>query len=692
MTVRWKESLLRAKGIKSIQSLSLLLVVLYAMAITAAAAVFHRPWDALELLYRKAHVYVGLILVTLVFLRVLTVFGKKVGRGARTAFGILFAAVLLGSVSILRIPVPITLPAVTVIYFGFFLWIAFVLLTRRNWDRKASIQGLGLLLLLFPVVGIGPALRFSSSLIINLPHHLHHGAAVLFVPLLLWHLHTVVPQRVVGIRKNLIRLLPALLLLLVVTIVGILQNRRLGVKPVAEGQTPDFRQELFDLTTCDTAGCHADIMGDWRISTHRFAGTNRAYDEILDRFENTFGESELVFCERCHNPMLAEIGIKDRHDPETKRLRDQGVNCAGCHLAEDVDVEIGNGLVVYRRPRKLFNGMDLSNPEKVRVTRELIRYSLNHHRNDWRLGMKGSSEKCGVCHKVTMPEKYTEGKKLVLGDTYTPWVASEAARLHIGCVDCHMQFTPDPYQPDWGRFDHKTLGFNQALSILVHAHSLKGDLKAGLTDLEKHTRDFIAGKIAPPPKEVATFYRLPTLAGMKRALDFLTTPPILIRIEAGGNLTPGGSMYLSVISTNDTGAHHIPTGLLDIVKVWLKLEVEDAGGRSVFRSGFLDEEGILDPDARKLGAVLFDAAGNVIDDHRFWKIASVRVRSIKLGEELEDRFEIPLPDDVQFPIMATVSWNYRRYNVDIAEELFGANTRFPTLTLVEAHWRSGESD
>jgi hypothetical protein len=177
---------------------------------------------------------------------------------------------------------------------------------------------------------------------------------------------------------------------------------------------------------------------------------------------------------------------------------------------------------------------------------------------------------------------------------------------------------------------------------------------------------------------------------MNRALGFLTQPPIRLRIIPEGVPQPGGSFRIAVISTNATGAHSIPTGLLDIVKVWMKIEVSDAGGRVVYRSGYpSDPGGGLDPLARRLGAILYDPQGKVIEDHRFWNIDRAEVRAIQLGEDWVETFDLPLPEDVELPLRVVASWNYRRYHASIAEEIFGPGTRFPALMIAEVSWSSG---
>nr|WP_276204340.1 cytochrome c3 family protein [Enhygromyxa salina] len=159
----------------------------------------------------------------------------------------------------------------------------------------------------------------------------------------------------------------------------------------------------------ECAGCHAKIYAEWRSSLHALA-----FDDPIFRAEYEPAPSR--FCSNCHADAEALFG-HDAHD---------GVSCSSCHRPDDT------------APRQV--------------------------------GVEG----CGRCHQFHYaPDETIYDPADALQDTVHEWRRSDAARMGVTCVDCHMPLVGDGA----GRHhNHRVAGaadewlVAQALDVSTSAH------------------------------------------------------------------------------------------------------------------------------------------------------------------------------------------------------------------------------
>jgi hypothetical protein len=136
-----------------------------------------------------------------------------------------------------------------------------------------------------------------------------------------------------------------------------------------------------------------------------------------------------------------------------------------------------------------------------------------------------------------------------------------------------------------------------------------------------------------------------------------------MRVEPQSAPVPGQPFSLRIITANVGVEHPFPSSVVELIEVWLDVEVRDAGGRVIFRSGEVDGNGFLDPGAHTLGGYLLDEEGNVIDRNRIWMIKKkVIVRQIEAGEHVTDDYEFRIPEDAGDSMEIKASWKYRKLN------------------------------
>ena len=133
---------------------------------------------------------------------------------------------------------------------------------------------------------------------------------------------------------------------------------------------------------------------------------------------------------------------------------------------------------------------------------------------------------------------------------------------------------------------------------------------------------------------------------------------------------PGEEAAINILVTNNGAGHKIPTGLTDEREVWLDVTVTDVKGRVIFRSGFLDEEGNIEPDAVIYYTVLGDVEGK--PTHKFWKATHViSDYRIPPRETLVEEYSFKIPENAKGPIRIEVKLNYRSAPQETLDMLFG---------------------
>jgi hypothetical protein len=116
-------------------------------------------------------------------------------------------------------------------------------------------------------------------------------------------------------------------------------------------------------------------------------------------------------------------------------------------------------------------------------------------------------------------------------------------------------------------------------------------------------------------------YDIPEIAHKWR-----TGPAVVLDLEAPERMRLGETVPLKVVVTSNKVGHDFPTGPLDIIQAWIEVDVVDEQGRTLFRSGSVDDRGFIHPGTFMFKAEPVDANGNLIDKHNLWEMVGVRYR------------------------------------------------------------------
>jgi len=478
--------------------------------------------------------------------------------------------------------------------------------------------------------------------------------------------------------------------------VGLLKARQYGEQaPAAEKRALTISlledtgeaswQGDVSLLTADEAcrNCHADIFAQWQISPHRFAVNNRLFRKVRDLFMQDFSPADAVFCDRCHDPVGVVLG-----QAGGELSLSEGVNCKACHGIKE---SLGhNGRIVYEL-EEVYSCATRRVEESRRDYMLLLRMTKARHQAQWKVPEGGwDSGGCLSCHRVRLAGKYTDGREMILGDMFSPWVHASSARRDKGCISCHCLLRRDWPGQRHARPDHVMLGTNQAMDYTRISRIPGDEGLARVREILDHV--WFPGKVETVEWYERAYRRMPVdfLGGdMLRDFDFAFDHPVL-GVEIRAQPVPETRrLEVEVTTTNLTRAHNIPSGPLDLNEVWLDFAVYDTQGRKIYHSGWIDERHRVEATARRLGAKVLDGEGGAISEHRFWRARGLSdVRILAPDAVVHDRFSVLVPPAAGAEVRLEARWLYRRYNQEITDWLFGGDgTTLPISILGSAHYQ-----
>ena len=384
------------------------------------------------------------------------------------------------------------------------------------------------------------------------------------------------------------------------------------------GGAYDVRR-LAGSESCGTAGCHEQITAEWRVSAHRWAAMDPAFQRIQEEMAKQNGPESTRYCGGCHDPISLFSGTKNIFAENLTGLAgyQEGVSCLACHSIRQTDVKGNASFVVAQPSRYLFEG---SEGRGGRFARDfLIRAYPWQHTAELSKRLFKTPEYCAACHKQFIDQEVNKVGWVQLQNQYDNWRKShwnhpgDATRT-IECRECHMplQASRDPGRGDaldYNRSDddgkhrsHRFLGANQAIPVML-------ELPGG-GEQSRLVEEWLQGR-----------YEVPEIAD-----KWVTGPVVGLELEMPKEAAAGETVGVRAVITANKVGHDFPTGPLDIIQAWVELVATDASGRVVFASGRRDERHFIEPGTFMFKAEPVDQYGNLIDRHNLWEMVGVRYR------------------------------------------------------------------
>ncbi|MCB0324648.1 MAG: hypothetical protein KDD69_13795 [Bdellovibrionales bacterium] len=391
--------------------------------------------------------------------------------------------------------------------------------------------------------------------------------------------------------------------------------------------------ELFESNAFPSArecsSCHPIQYKEWASSPHAYAQLSPVFNamnaKLLKLTNGTLGD----FCIRCHTPVgmaLDEPIVAP--NAERHAVSREGVTCVTCHRRSQPEgkssgrfsIEHGDITAAVYGPQ---GGAEL---ERVLASKE---YELGSaaperkvHSEIFQFEQLTTSGFCGTCHDVNGANGFR------LEEAFSEFKSSPAASNSASCQDCHMGTEPGrvsdyaempaalvggkPTRPR-RHANHRFVGPDYSI---VHAgvfpHNpaaedfatfsewIQFDIEAGwgTDDFE----DLVTGEERFPSRWQSAAARYRARSIIEDNLDTLQKVAVERKqlLQNGYRLgaievveATGDGIEFTVEVENATDGHNVPTGFDAERLVFLRVEVRDAMGDVLYRSGDLDPNGDL---------------------------------------------------------------------------------------------------
>ena len=431
----------------------------------------------------------------------------------------------------------------------------------------------------------------------------------------------------------------------------------------AGGGAIDARS-LAGSETCGAAGCHTQILAEWKPSAHRYAAMDTIFQGIQSVMAKQNGPESTRYCGGCHDPISLFSGTKNIFVENLTGLYgyQEGVSCLACHAIRKTDIQ-GNANYTVQQPREYLWQWAQAGTAAAMLRNFLIRsYPAEHNRLSKRMYKK--PEYCAACHKQFIDQEVNRVGWVQLQNQYDNWAASHwnhkgDARSTVECRECHMPLVDshDPAAGDDSDYNrtrndrkHRSHRFLAANNFMPALLKLEG--------WEEHvalTNRWLAGGLAIPEIEK----------------KWAGGPVVAARLEVPGRVTPGGKARIRVILASNKVGHDFPTGPLDMIQSWVELRIADPKGKVVFASGRRDPKNFLEPGTFLFKAEPVDQYGNLIDRHNLWEMVGVRYRrSLFPGYSDTVEYEAAVGRDPG-PYRVTAALKYRKIDQFLLNYVLG---------------------
>lgn len=444
--------------------------------------------------------------------------------------------------------------------------------------------------------------------------------------------------------------------------------------------------------------CHEDIHASWSLSAHKFSSfSNPAYlasvrgtREFAMQRDGTVNASR--FCAGCHDPVpffSGQFNDPD-YDMENDPTASAGITCTVCHSITHINSPRGNADYTVDEPIHYpFTGSQ--NRALQWINEQLIKAKPDFHKKTFLKPLHRTTEFCGTCHKVHLPEELN-GYKWLRGQNHQDsfWLSGVSGQgvasfyyppvAERNCNKCHMPLIDSDdfsarVRDDTGQtrtLDHQFPSANTAILSLAHEKGLltRAQMEQGQEGHEKFNEGVM---------------RI-DLFGLKRggAIDGELLAPLRPLVPA---LQRGESYLMETVIRTLKMGHLFTQGTVDSNEVWVEMTVR-CGDRIIGRSGALDErDRSVDPWSHYVNAFVLDKNGDRINRRNAEDIFTpLYNHQIPPGAADVVHFRFTVPDDVEGILEFETRLLYRKFDTEYMRFVTGDDqyvNELPILVLAE---------
>ncbi len=443
--------------------------------------------------------------------------------------------------------------------------------------------------------------------------------------------------------------------------------------------------------------CHTDAHESWASSAHRFSSFgNPAYllsvqntrKQLMERDGNVQGSR---FCAGCHDPVPFFSGAFDDpkfDDPDYDLASDPqaqaGITCTVCHAISNINSPRGNSDYTIDEP--IHYPFAFSENKSLRwINRQLVKAKPRFHQQTFLKPLHKSTEFCGTCHKVNLPEELNHYRWLrgqnhydsfwlsgVSGHSvssfYYPKVAEE------NCNGCHMPQRPVEHTSEEPNFAAALRGEGEGLSTFSH---LFPGANTGVPHMLRDTMPDAEGAIAAHAKLLQECMRVDVFGVRENGRidgDLQVVGPTIPRLE------PGKTYLIEVVIRTLTMGHHFTQGTVDSNEVWLDAVASSATGTVGRSGGRRADDNAVDPWSHFVNAFVIDRHGDRINRRNAEDIfVSLYNNQIPPGATDIVHYKLEVPVDAEGSVEFKVALQYRKFDSEFMQ-LVMAGTRAQKIT------------
>jgi len=393
--------------------------------------------------------------------------------------------------------------------------------------------------------------------------------------------------------------------------------------------------------------CHTEIYNQWNGSMHSNAWHDPVFQALWKlgtKETNGLTEKLCVGCHTAIGTVSEEIANKDeKGEYLISPIAQKGVQCDVCHTVEKATYLETDG----HEPHNASIVIDPGN-----VKRGPFKDSQSPGHDSTYSELHTKAEFCANCHHVYHPVS-----GFPIERTYDEWKNSVYAQNGIVCQDCHMAPVED------------------AVKVAQTMKKVNRPGKAANEGPERphiYQHNFVGANFTIPGLLGATGHADMAKKRLQSAAALELTPPTRLKTGEMGTL--------KVKVTNVGAGHNLPTSLTEVRQMWLEVEVTDAKGRKLLRSGWLDKEHNIEPEAIIFDTYAVDKDGK--HTVKPWEIVRFEHnRTIPPKGSAEEKYSFLVPAGTRGPLQAKVRLRYRSYPQAVANLLLGKSA--PVLPIVD---------
>lgn len=372
--------------------------------------------------------------------------------------------------------------------------------------------------------------------------------------------------------------------------------------------------------TC--GGCHPQHFAEWKTSMHSFGGVDPVMVAAAELARSEAGKAAGDACTDCHAPSLKRQNdwlatLPPNADPLVEDVTLDGISCDVCH---SIDLIPPPGDISF------LPDVDPTGPKLGGIQDPVANpFHTSRADNSFR-----TSVQCGSCHQIHL-ENGTG-----VENTFREWENSIFSGMGRHCQDCHM-----PAYTGQAAVD-------------------------GPTDRTVHRHRFVGVDYATEP------YRGIDVAAQQAEIETLLQSSVMVTPDVPNAVTAGDPLTLHFPVTNSRVGHSIPSGTSFAREMWLRLEVRDASGALVYRSGWLEGADSLlttsDPDLVSFGSRLLDKNG--APTFFLWRAENIdESRLLRHGDTRPADYTFDVPAGTAGPLTVNAALRFRPFAPQQLEEL-----------------------